>query len=487
MKTISKLIGAVIAIMTCTACTNVDNSVTTILGNEGGNSFSINRLGGYVEIPVEIEGTWHASINGNVEKGHTWCDLAQRRGNGPGKLVVNVDYMNPLKPEPSREARISIRGDRKTHVVHLVQYIGLEKGEITSTNGTDTPDPDLWHNKGIGRGLDPLSGEMSSNFVLNIKNVIELSQLDDYSTLFAEQDIPEMNVEVQVNDTLENNLDSLGVHCIINVKYAKFKLGLEVDYNNSGQQVEHMTTYTGSQDLKYMEANTSTADIESILENAWDDSANDWVEGDTLAAKVVSTSFKTKWAKVMKNKDDETKFHAAIDDILKNYGPAFVDGATLGGSIFTAIQYDSLSVDNDFKVDGRLTAAVALAVIQISGDVNVTYAQKGQEIWQSSHYLCSVTGGDQTSYSSLLEQLNSMQPNSDALRTAAQTWMSSIRSSHDTTNNTAVINIKYTGIWNLFPSDIADAIKQYIIQYYDGQQLCIDLEDMGVASTTKTQ
>ena len=63
---------------------------------------------------------------------------------------------------------------------------------------------------------------------------------------------------------------------------------------------------------------------------------------------------------------------------------------------------------------------------------------------------------------------------------AAQIWMQSIRSSNDADDNTAVISVNYTGIWNLFPWDVADKVKDIISDYYKDKKTCISIDDMGV-------
>ena len=86
----------------------------------------------------------------------------------------------------------------------------------------------------------------------------------------------------------------------------------------------------------------------------------------------------------------------------------------------------------------------------------------------------------------MLKQLKSPQPDTEALTNAAQKWMKSIKSSNDKNDNTAIISVQYTGIWNLFPFYVADDIKDYILNYYEGKKLCVNLDDMGIASTKKT-
>ena len=483
MKPIIKSIFMAIAAMAVVSCADNDNEGSFVV-NGGAKEVSINRLGGNVKIPIQVSGDWTATITNNERNGLLWSEVRQVKGNGPGTLTVDVDYLNPSLQIPERKALVTLKSGDQSQVITLRQFIGLEDGEKVP-NSTEYY-PDLWHNKGVGKGFNPATAAVSNNDVLNIKNVIEMAETPDYSTLFAQEDRPGMTADATINDTLSNNLDSLGVHCIINVRYATFTLSIEADYHNAGIQMDDAQTYTASQDLEYKVASTSTADIEAILEDAWNDTTKTWKK-DSLARKVLAVGFLPKWANVMKYRDDETKFHRAIDDILTNYGPVFVDGATLGGSVFTAIQYDSTAVHNDFLIEGKLTTEVALAAIKISGEVNADYAEKGQDVFEKSHYRCDVSGGDQDAYAALLEQLNSMKPQPDEIKDAAQKWMQSIVSSTDESDNTAVINIQCIGIWNLFPFDVADSMKEYIMQKYAGKKLCFDLNSMGVTSIQKIQ
>jgi hypothetical protein len=182
----------------------------------------------------------------------------------------------------------------------------------------------------------------------------------------------------------------------------------------------------------------------------------------------------------MKNKDYDAEFTKAVNKMISQFGPVFVDGATLGGSVFTAIEYDSLSVEDNFKVNGKITARVALAAIQINGQIDAGYSKEGTDIWQNSHFYCAISGGAQSSYSKLLEQMNSNTPDRTALRDATKEWMETIRNSNDNNDNTAVISVEYTGIWNLFPWDVADKIKDVVLDYYKDKKTCISIDDMGV-------
>lgn len=478
MKKFFYLMAMTIVAVAFTACTD-DETSSNLMINNGATEVTINRLGGSVEIPITANGEWTATISGNEMDELLWSDVEQAKGNGNGVLTVDVDYLNPALQMHERKAQITVKSGDKTQTITLRQYIGIKDGESAPNDGTEYY-PDLWHGKGIGKGLNPLTGDMSPNFVLNIKNVINLAKDEDYSTLFTQETRPGMTADVLLQDTLRDNLDSLGVHCMINVKFAKFTLGLEVDYKNKGQQVEHQAIYTGSQDLEYLYASTSSSDIAALLEEEWDEENNKWVSNADKSKKVVSPGFRSAWANVMKNKDNDAEFTKVVNKMISQFGPVFVDGATLGGSVFTAIEYDSLSVEDNFKVNGKITARVALAAIQINGQIDAGYSKEGTDIWQNSHFYCAISGGAQSSYSKLLEQMNSNTPDRTALRDAAKEWMETIRNSNDNNDNTAVISVEYTGIWNLFPWDVADKIKDVVLDYYKDKKTCISIDDMGV-------
>ena len=239
--------------------------------------------------------------------------------------------------------------------------------------------------------------------------------------------------------------------------------------------------------MEFLKAGISTADVATILEDEWDETAKDWKPGTTTHNEVISIGFRRDWVNIMKSYNDESKFAKAVNRMIQDFGPVLVDGAKLGGSIFTAIKYDSLSIEDDFKVNGKVRVGVALAAITINGDINAGYSKKGTDIWQSSDTYCSVSGGDPDSYKAMLTQMDSDLPDRAALREAAQKWMASIRCSNDKNDNSDIISIEYTGIWNLFPFYVADEIQEYIVNYYKNKTLCVDLENMGVLKKNKKE
>ena len=482
MKKILFLMAAAIVAVVLNSCTD-DGNENSLVINNGNSEVTINRLGGIVQVPIAIDGEWTATISDNSDKDdNIWSDLGADKGKGAGNLNVYVDYFDPSLQQHERKATISVTSGEVSKTITLRQYIGIQDGEA-APNATGVSD--LWFNKGLGTGFNLATGEYNNNSIINMQGVKEAVQQTEYATMFRQETRPGMTVDAIMRDSLQSSKDSLHVECDLNVSFAKFKLGLHVDYNNNATIIENAYSYTGSQDLEYLHASLSYNDIVAILEDEWDEDTQTFPR-DGMAKKLVSIGFLNNWKYVMKHQNDSAEFTDGVKNIVSNYGPVFVTGSTLGGSIFTAIEYDSLFMAEKYGVYGAVKANLALSAIQITGDFSAGYGTEGSRLWENSHYYCAITGGDRNSYNAMLEQLNSNRPDREKLKVAAQQWMQSIRSSdNQKSDNTGIISIEYTGIWNLFPFEISDRIKQIVLDYYKDKRTCIDLEDMGIMMTNR--
>ena len=479
MKKFLPIMAVAIAAVFFNACTN-DVKEDEFVINNGEPEVTINRLGGSVEIPVTTPGEWEASIVKGKDS-RSWCNLEKTHGTASDKIIVNVDYFSLKYQKQDRTVSIVVGSGKDSKTVVLRQYIGLTDGETVSNDESDNNYPDLWHGKGVGKGLEATTGDPSTEFVVNIKNVIEYSKQTDYATLFSQTKEPGMTVGAVWSDTLEDNMDSLRVDMTINVKFAKFKLGIKGTYKNYGAIVEHASTYNGSQDLAFLTSTLSVSDLRHYLSEDWDEATNDWKAGkDLMSHKLISSGFLDCYRDIMQAQDDDEDFEGIVVDVLlDNFGAFIISGATLGGSIFTSIQYDSLAVSDNFHIDGKVTASYMQAAIDITGDVYAGYQKTGLDIWQSSNYYCEVSGGDQKAYEALLEQMEVNTPDRDKLTEAAQDWMRSITCTNEQDINAAIIKYRYTGIWNIFPSKVARKVKKIIEDHYQNQTLFVDIKSMG--------
>ncbi len=482
MKKILFLMAAAIVAVVLNSCTD-DGNENSLVINNGNSEVTINRLGGIVQVPIAIDGEWTATISDNSDKDdNIWSDLGADKGKGAGNLNVYVDYFDPSLQQHERKATISVTSGEVSKTITLRQYIGIQDGEAAPN--ADVEFSDVWFNKGLGSGYN-IDLATFAGCIINMQGVKEAIQQTEYATMFRQDARPGMTVDAIMQDTMQSSLDSLHVHGMINIKFARFKLSLDVDYHNNATIIENACSYTGSQDLEYLHASLSYDDIVAILEDEWDEDTQTF-PSDGMAKKLVSIGFLNRWKNVMKNLNDSAEFTKAVKILVSKNGPVFVTGSTLGGSIFTAIEYDSLFMAEKYGVYGDVKANLALSAIQITGTAGAGYGTEGSRLWENSHYYCAITGGDRNSYNAMLEQLNSNRPDREKLKVAAQQWMQSIRSSNDKdSDNTGIISIEYTGIWNLFPFEISDRIKQIVLDYYKDKRTCVDLEDMGIMMTNR--
>lgn len=475
MKKIFQLMAAVAVVLGMAACSDDDDNVN-IEVNNGETEVSINRAGGVLEIPIKADGKWTASM----QDGTRWADVWTKSGKGDGIIKVNVDYLDPRTQTHERKAVITVKRGGKTETINLRQYIGLKDGE-SADNASTNPYPDLWLTKGIGRGFDPTTGEMTSDFVLNPKGMAELATTNSkYSTIFTQTTEPGLEGGLSLNDSLESNETRLSVHADISVKYAKFKLTLNVDYDNSGKQVNKNTTYNATQDISFLSSNASAKDAAGILRS-------DPSFEKEITQSVVSNGFKWMYMDIMdayddyKSGEDTETFVDCVNDLCDSYGPYFVSGATLGGSIFISMQYDSLYIKNNLDVSGSISVEVMLPAISIEANISAEYKRIGEDIWKNSSHHVSVTGGDPAKFADIAGNMMVEQPNIPTIKTAVTGWMNSIVSSNNETDNTAVIKMTYSPIWILFPGSVQRAVKNIVVERYKGKKLCSKLapEDFG--------
>ena len=145
------------------------------------------------------------------------------------------------------------------------------------------------------------------------------------------------------------------------------------------------------------------------------------------------------------------------------------------------MRYDSLAMEENFKVHGDLDATLALAAVTIKGGVAVDYAKKGMQIWNNSQHYITASGGNSATLASLTKLMTEKEPNLDAIQEAAGQWINSITSASDQTDNTSLINIRYQGIWNLFPYKMSKKMKEIAREYYKDKKTCINLASIGIA------
>lgn len=462
-KTICLLATILLIVCGCclSSCSDSDDT-TSIIVNNGDKEACINRLGGNIDIPIESNGNWKASLD-DVQGKLKWVGIKGAvEGKGSGSISLSVDYLNPKKQIQERTANLVLECDGKKEIVKLRQYIGLKEGESAENDNTQ-PFTDLWFNKGVGSGYNILTGEQTET----IFNVEELKKY------LAQNQTAKDQIKVALSDTLDEDTASLKVDCKLSVKYGTFKLNLNVNYDNKGYQLSNVKTYNSEQSVTFLSSNfKGMSTLRHNLEKKVSGLEDQVEVGFLDVYDLIVDSYKT---------GNKEEFKENVEYLYETIGPVVITGADLGGSIFFSMRYDSLAMEENFKVHGDLDAKLMLAGVTIQGGVAVDYAKKGMQIWNASQHFITASGGNSATLASLTKLMTEKEPNLNSIQAAADKWINSITSASDQTDNTSLINIRYQGIWNLFPFKMSKEMKEIAREYYKDKKTCINLASIGIA------
>lgn len=462
-KTICFLATILLIVCGCclSSCSDSDDT-TSIIVNNGDKEACINRLGGNIDIPIESNGNWKASLD-DVQGKLKWVGIkGAAEGKGSGSISLSVDYLNPNKQIQERTANLVLECDGKKEIVKLRQYIGLKEGE-SAENDNAQPFTDLWFNKGVGSGYNILTGEQTET----IFNVEELKKY------LAQNQTAKDQIKVALSDTLDEDTASLKVDCKLSVKYGTFKLNLNVNYDNKGYQLSNVKTYNSEQSVTFLSSNfKGMSTLRHNLEKKVSGLEDQVEVGFLDVYDLIVDSYKT---------GNKEEFKENVEYLYETIGPVVITGADLGGSIFFSMRYDSLAMEENFKVHGDLDAKLMLAGVTIQGGVAVDYAKKGMQIWNASQHFITASGGNSATLASLTKLMTEKEPNLNSIQAAADKWINSITSASDQTDNTSLINIRYQGIWNLFPFKMSKEMKEIAREYYKDKKTCINLASIGIA------
>ena len=462
-KTIRLLATILLIVCGCclSSCSDSDDT-TSIIVNNGDKEACINRLGGNIDIPIESNGNWKASLD-DVQGKLKWVGIkGAAEGKGSGSISLSVDYLNPKKQIQERTANLVLECDGKKEIVKLRQYIGLKEGE-SAENDNAQPFTDLWFNKGVGSGYNILTGEQTET----IFNVEELKKY------LAQNQTAKDQIKVALSDTLDEDTASLKVDCKLSVKYGTFKLNLNVNYDNKGYQLSNVKTYNSEQSVTFLSSNfKGMSTLRHNLEKKVSGLEDQVEVGFLDVYDLIVDSYKT---------GNKEEFKENVEYLYETIGPVVITGADLGGSIFFSMRYDSLAMEENFKVHGDLDAKLMLAGVTIQGGVAVDYAKKGMQIWNASQHFITASGGNSATLASLTKLMTEKKPNLNSIQAAADKWINSITSASDQTDNTSLINIRYQGIWNLFPFKMSKEMKEIAREYYKDKKTCINLASIGIA------
>ena len=297
--------------------------------------------------------------------------------------------------------------------------------------------------------------------------------MEELKKYLAQNQTAKDQIKVALSDTLDEDTASLKVDCKLSVKYGTFKLNLNVNYDNKGYQLSNVKTYNSEQSVTFLSSNfRGMSTLRHNLEKKVSGLEDQVEVGFLDVYDLIVDSYKT---------GNKEEFKENVEYLYETIGPVVITGADLGGSIFFSMRYDSLAMEENFKVHGDLDAKLMLAGVTIQGGVAVDYAKKGMQIWNASQHFITASGGNSATLASLTKLMTEKEPNLSSIQAAADKWINSITSASDQTDNTSLINIRYQGIWNLFPFKMSKEMKEIAREYYKDKKTCINLASIGIA------
>jgi len=173
-----------------------------------------------------------------------------------------------------------------------------------------------------------------------------------------------------------------------------------------------------------------------------------------------------------------------------------VTKAELGGDCIIQLVFNEISQEDNFAVKGNLDAAIKAGLFELKATANVQYSKVGQDIWKNSSRTVIAHGGSSVALSKMLAALEAgtddMETVRNNIREATVEWVKSINSYDDPEiakqakingkgDNTALVSVQYSPIWQVFPIKYQKKIKNIVIDLYKGQQLItIDPAMLGI-------
>lgn len=485
MKKIFYLMAIAIAAVTFTACSENDSDFVI---NNGDGEASIDRIGGEIVIPITATGKWTAKLADDSRK---WAQVWTGNGEGAGKAVIYVSPLDPRTQIHERKTTLTITAGDQKKVINVRQFIGLRDGDTAENEGEIYAD--LWNGKGIGHGMNPLTGKLSNDAVINLYGLNKLIKDDPakWGSFYRQSPGPGVNGEVTLVDTLEDNIKAIHAQVGIDVTYATIKFHLDAEFKNSGRQFRKADRYQGSYRTTFLTGEVGIGNCRSII------SKDPKLE--SLDAQMLLTPLAQEYYFALKDaydeKDDDT-FRDVVESLCSEIGPVIVTKAELGGDCVIQLVFEEISQADSFKIGGNINAAIKAGLFELKTDLEVDYTKIGTDIWNNSKRSITAHGGSSEALSKMLAALEAGTDDMETVRKnikdATTEWVKSINSYDDPDiakqakidgkgDNTALVHIEYSPVWQLFPIKYQKKIKDIIVELYTGKNLItVDPKLLGI-------
>lgn len=482
------LMAMAIVAATFTACSDDASSSSNFVINNGDTEASIDRIGGEIVIPITTTGKWTAQLADDSRK---WAQVWDGNGEGTGKAVVYVSPLDPRTQIHERKTTLTITAGDQKKVINVRQFIGLRDGEAAENEGEIYAD--LWNGKGIGHGMNPLTGKLSSDAVINLYGLNKLIKQDPakWASFYRQTPGPGVNGEVTLVDTLEDNVKGIVAKVGIDVTYASVKFHLDVDFENKGRQYAKADRYLGSYRTTFLTGEVGIGNCRSIISK---DPKLESEEAQMLLSPIAQDYYFA-LKEAYDDQDDDT-FKDVVEALCSEIGPVIVTKAELGGDCVIQLVFNETEQVDDFKVGGKLNAVINAGIFKLNAGIEAEYSKAGKDIWKNSSRTITANGGSGEALSKMLAALEAGTDDMETVRKnikdATTEWVKSINSYDDPDiakkakingkgDNTALVHVEYSPVWQLFPIKYQKKIKEIVVDLYKGKKLItVDPKLLGI-------
>lgn len=488
MRKYFNLMAMAIVAATFTACSDDESSSSNFVINNGDTEASIDRIGGEIVIPITATGKWTAQLADDSRK---WAQVWDGNGEGTGKAVVYVSPLDPRTQIHERKTTLTITAGDQKKVINVRQFIGLRDGEAAENEGEIYAD--LWNGKGIGHGMNPLTGKLSSDAVINLYGLNKLIKQDPakWASFYRQTPGPGVNGEVTLVDTLEDNVKGIVAKVGIDVTYASVKFHLDVDFENKGRQYAKADRYLGSYRTTFLTGEVGIGNCRSIISK---DPKLESEEAQMLLSPIAQDYYFA-LKEAYDDQDDDT-FKDVVEALCSEIGPVIVTKAELGGDCVIQLVFNETEQVDDFKVGGKLNAVINAGIFKLNAGIEAEYSKAGKDIWKNSSRTITANGGSGEALSKMLAALEAGTDDMETVRKnikdATTEWVKSINSYDDPDiakkakingkgDNTALVHVEYSPVWQLFPIKYQKKIKEIVVDLYKGKKLItVDPKLLGI-------
>lgn len=444
-----------------TSC-NEDETMLQIseeLATKGIETDMSNKL---IEIPVNSNTEWELKLESECD----WLEILTPKGKGDSKVLISID---DNATRLGRSAMLVLTAGDKEQKIRVVQGTSDANSGNASTQFASAKT-----NYGLGVGVDITEdGCIVKNAVVNIATVRKMMAEDadmELGDMLSITKYTTANLHEAIVDSIEQKMDSLGVHFGLDISFSKFKFAVSGNVTSNEVLKDSMFHYTTG--AKYSLA-SSSYDLSTICA-AFDADKDDLSASlYSLKSSLFPLGFKNARNAVIKAYGTSS-FEQRVKDLVSKYGTFVTEQTEVGGSALLDGYVDAIYSIDTLRIDKASIVLELQASLSVKASGQVDYNKTSNDILKHSNYNLNIVGGPLDKVVAVTRALENIRKVGDdeAVKNVQQTmndWLLSLNADMDQASfNCNVIGMQLYPIWFFFDDEMSDAVKDVILEMKKG-------------------